>query len=66
MLERATKLVRAHRLASVQLGLLALFAIGLRFAGLGYSDFQGDEISALCVPSGFKSLPHFLVYRSST
>ncbi len=62
MLARVTKTAQQHRLAALQLGLLGATALGLRLIGLGYSDFQGDEISALCVPSGFKSLAHFLVF----
>lgn len=62
MLARVTKSAQQHRLAALQLGLLGATALGLRLIGMGYSDFQGDEISALCVPSSFKSLAHFLVF----
>ena len=45
------------------LTLVSIFAFGawLRFANLGYSDFQGDEIKALARLSGGESLVEFLL-----
>ncbi len=53
---------RRNKLAAIELGLLLATAITLRFINLGYSDFQGDEISAICHPSHFSSLIKFLGY----
>ena len=54
--------MRKNKLIALQIGLLLGVGILLRFADLGYSDFQGDEIDALCKYSDFKSPLQFLAY----
>ncbi len=62
MLERWIEAGRRDKLATIEIALLVSAGIGLRFLNLGYSDFQGDEISAICHPSHFSSLIKFLGY----
>ena len=40
---------------------LVIFSAVLRFVNLGYSDYQGDEIKALYLPSNGQSLTEFLI-----
>lgn len=47
---------------ALELGLLAVTATALRFVFLGYSDFQADEIKALCRVADFSSILEFLRY----
>lgn len=54
--------VRNHKFITLQIGLLLGVGILLRIAGLGYSNFQGDEISTLCTFSAFKTPLQFLAY----
>jgi hypothetical protein len=53
---------RQHPFLALQIGLLALVSLGLRLWELGYSDFQGDEIKALCSVSQFSTLKQLLHY----
>jgi len=43
------------------LAMLVIATLWLRLAHLGYSDYQGDEIKALCLPAGGQSLVDFLM-----
>ena len=54
--------IRNNKLATLQIGLLLASSILLRFMGLGYSNFQGDEINALCRLSDFGTPVQFLAY----
>jgi hypothetical protein len=54
--------IRKNKFVTLQLGLLVGVSILLRLADLGYSDFQGDEISALCKFADFKTPLQFLAY----
>jgi hypothetical protein len=53
---------RKNKLITVQIGLLLGVSILLRLADLGYSDFQGDEVNALCRFSDFNTPLQFLAY----
>jgi hypothetical protein len=53
---------RNNKLITLQIGLLLGVSLLLRGVDLGYSNFQGDEISALCRLSNFKTLLQFLAY----
>ena len=57
--------IRKNKFIALQIGLLIAISILLRLADLGYSDFQGDEISALCKFSDFKTPLQFLAYLLS-
>lgn len=46
----------------LEYGLLIGVSTLLRFMNLGYSDFQGDEINALCRIAEFRSRGEFLIY----
>lgn len=52
--------IRTRPLLSLEFAALAGAGLLLRFANLGYSNFQGDEIKALCFPSQFPSFINFL------
>ena len=54
--------MRSNKLITFKFGLLFAVGIGLRFVNLGYSNFQGDEISAICHPSHFDTWIKFLGY----
>src|SRR5215471_18187479 len=54
--------LRSNKWLTVEIILLISVSIFLRLAGLGYSNFQGDEIDALCRFSNYKSPAQFLVY----
>ena len=54
--------VRSQPLATIELGALLASGLLLRFDNLGYSNFQGDEIKALCFPGHFSSLIKFLAF----
>ena len=54
--------IRNNKLATLQIGLLLTVSILLRIVGLGYSNFQGDEINALCRLSDFGTSVQFLAY----
>ena len=43
------------------LSVLLISAFYLRFANLGYSDFQGDEIKALLLPDSGQTISDFLL-----
>lgn len=60
MIERLMAFVRHKKFISFQIALVLAGGIGLRFTNLGYSNFQGDEISAICHPSHFNSVVKFL------
>ncbi len=62
MINRTLTQVRKHKLVAVQIVFLIGISLVLRLAELGYSNFQGDELNALCRYTDFKSLPQFLVY----
>jgi hypothetical protein len=51
---------RNHKLATLQMVLLVGVSFVLRLAGLGYSNFQGDEILTFCRISDYKSIYQFL------
>lgn len=53
---------RKNKITYLQIGLLIGISLGLRFVYLGYSNFQGDEINALCRVADFKSRYQFLIY----
>jgi uncharacterized membrane protein len=53
---------RRNKLAAIELGLLLAAAITLRFANLGYSNLQGDEIKALCYPGHFTSVVKLIAF----
>ena len=53
---------RKNKLIALQIGLLLGVGLLLRIGGLGYSNFQGDEISTLCRFSNFKTPLQFLTY----
>jgi hypothetical protein len=57
--------VHKNKRIALQIGLLLGVSVLLRLADLGYSDFQGDEISALCKFSDFKTPLQFLAYLLS-
>lgn len=65
MLTRFTAGLRQHPFSAVQIGLLLGAAVALRFVDLGYSEFQGDEINALCRASKFDGIVRFLGYLLS-
>ena len=54
--------LRNDKLAALQIILLIAVSLMLRLQGLGYSNFQGDEILTLCKFSDYKALPQFLGY----
>jgi hypothetical protein len=62
VIRRLSEKIQDHKLLSLQLTLL--FGVGayLRFANLGYSDFQGDEIKAICTTSQFQAISELLRY----
>jgi hypothetical protein len=53
---------RNNKLITLQIGLLLGVSLLLRFVDLGYSNFQGDEISTLCRFSNFKTPIQLLAY----
>jgi hypothetical protein len=53
---------RENKLITLQIGLLLGVSILLRILDLGYSNFLGDEISAFCRFSNFKTPLQFLAY----
>ena len=53
---------RNHKLVTLQIVLLIGVSILLRLAGLGYSNFQGDEILALCRYSDYETPSQFIAY----
>jgi 4-amino-4-deoxy-L-arabinose transferase-like glycosyltransferase len=62
MLNRHFLAFRNHKLITLQLILLIGISILLRLASLGYSNFQGDEIRALCRYSNFATPLQFITY----
>jgi len=62
LLERWMDAARRDKLAAVEVVLLLAAAITLRFAYLGYSNLQGDEIKALCYPGHFTSVIKFTAF----
>ena len=60
MIRRLLDPIRTRHLLSLEFAALAGAGLLLRFANLGYSNFQGDEIKALCFPSQFASFINFL------
>jgi hypothetical protein len=62
MLSRWRRTVRQNPLASLQIAALLAVGVSLRFVNLGYSNLQGDEIKALCVPGSFKTVLQFLAF----
>jgi hypothetical protein len=57
-----TARISQHPFIALQIGLLALTDLFLRLRGLGYSNFQGDEITALCSHTQFRSLGQLAGY----
>jgi hypothetical protein len=53
---------RNNKLITLQIGLLLGVSLLLRFVDLGYSNFQGDEISTLCRFSSFRTPIQFLAF----
>jgi hypothetical protein len=53
---------RSHKLITLQIVLLIGISILLRLAGLGYSNFQGDEILALCRFSDYETPGQFIAF----
>jgi 4-amino-4-deoxy-L-arabinose transferase-like glycosyltransferase len=62
MLKSGFKEIGDHKLVAVQIALLIMVSLVLRLAALGYSNFQGDEIQALCRFSDTQSPIQFLAY----
>jgi 4-amino-4-deoxy-L-arabinose transferase-like glycosyltransferase len=62
MTNRILRQIRNHKLIAVQFLFLVAVSLVLRLAELGYSNFQGDELNALCRYTDFKSLLQFLAY----
>jgi 4-amino-4-deoxy-L-arabinose transferase-like glycosyltransferase len=62
MLNRTFTQIRNNKLIAVQIAFLIGVSLVLRLAELGYSNFQGDELNALCRYTDFKSVLQFLVY----
>ncbi len=54
--------LRRNKIAGVEVALVIGMAAVLRFVHLGYSNFQGDEISTICRLSNFPTLVKFLGY----
>ena len=61
-MELPTLDIRNHKFIALQISLLIGVGVLLRLADLGYSDFQGDEIDALCRYSDFKTPLQFIAY----
>jgi hypothetical protein len=57
-----TARVGRHPFVALQIGLLAGVSLVLRLWNLGYSNFQGDEITALCSHTQFRSLGQLAGY----
>src|SRR6266702_2765505 len=53
---------RKNKLITLEIGFLIGISILLRMVNLGYSNFQGDEINALCRFSEFNTRIQFLTY----
>jgi hypothetical protein len=62
MINRTLTQIRSHKLITSQIVLLLGVSLGLRLVELGYSNFQGDEILALCKYTDYKSVLQFLAY----
>ena len=62
MVNRTLTQIRSNTLIAVQIALLAGVSLLLRLTELGYSNFQGDELNALCKYSDYKSILQFLAY----
>jgi 4-amino-4-deoxy-L-arabinose transferase-like glycosyltransferase len=62
MTNRAFTKFRNNKLLTVEILLLIGISLVLRLAELGYSNFQGDELNALCRYTDFKSPLQFLAY----
>ena len=62
MLNRLAIDIRKNIFITLQIGLLFVVSAVLRFADLGYSNFQGDEIKTLCRVSNFNSIVQFLTF----
>jgi 4-amino-4-deoxy-L-arabinose transferase-like glycosyltransferase len=54
--------LRNDKLLALQLALLIAVSLLLRLPGLGYSNFQGDEILTLCRASDYETRGQFLGY----
>jgi hypothetical protein len=53
---------RNNKLIALQIGVLIGVSLLLRLVGLGYSNFQGDEILTLCRFSDYETPGQFLAY----
>jgi 4-amino-4-deoxy-L-arabinose transferase-like glycosyltransferase len=53
---------RNHKGVALQIALLIAVSLVLRLVGLGYSNFQGDEILTLCRFSDYATPVQFLAY----
>jgi 4-amino-4-deoxy-L-arabinose transferase-like glycosyltransferase len=62
MLNNTSMKFRENILAAVQMALLLIVSLWLRLVELGYSNFQGDELNALCRSTDFKSLYQFVFH----
>jgi 4-amino-4-deoxy-L-arabinose transferase-like glycosyltransferase len=62
MMNRPFREIRNDKLIALQIVLLIGVSLLLRLAGLGYSNFQGDEILTLCRLSDYESPGQFLAY----
>ncbi len=62
MIRRLLTWIQARPLVSLELAALLAASLFLRLADLGYSNFQGDEVKALCYPGSFKSIAQFLAF----
>lgn len=62
VIHRLSAYFQDRQLPGLQIALLFGAGAYLRLAGLGYSDFQGDEIKALCTTAQFQSLTDFLSF----
>jgi hypothetical protein len=62
MINRTITQIRSNTWAAVQVAFLVGVSLLLRLVELGYSNFQGDELNALCKYTDYKSIPQFLAY----
>jgi hypothetical protein len=62
MTNRTITQIRNNSWIAIQIAFLIGISFVLRFVELGYSNFQGDELNALCKYTDYKSLLQFLAY----
>lgn len=62
MLNRLFMEFRNNKLVTLQIALLTVVSFVLRLTGLGYSNFQGDEILTFCRASDYKNIYQLLTF----